>query len=524
MTRPLGIVAAGHEITANAASLLLEDGGNAFDAALGALLASSVAEPVLASLGGGGFLLAHRPQGSSIVYDFFSQTPRSKIPLREVDFYPILADFGNAQQEFHIGLGSIATPGVVRGLFQIHRDLCRLPLQAIAGPALDAARQGVRLNAFQHYISNIVAPILSASPEALRLHATDESPARFAREGELVRQPDLADSIEALIREGEDLFYRGEMTRALVSDCEAGGGYLRREDLAHYEVLRRQPLQVVYRGSRLDTNPAPALGGALIAFTLALLEEVRLGDCEFGDESHLRFLARAMRLTQKLRRNEELDSSLSEATIHRILSQPFVNRFRELLHRHSQCARGTTQISIADRQGNVASMTLSNGEGCGYVLPGTGIMLNNILGEEDINAQGFHRWPANRRIASMMAPSLLFTRNGGVVATGSGGSNRIRGAILQVITNLLDFGMTVEEAVVESRIHFESDLLHLEPPRDEHLIRALSGEFPRRKIWDDRNLFFGGAHTVMRGPDGSLHGQGDPRRGGLCRIGVRGLS
>ncbi len=206
MTGPVGIVAAGHEITANAARLLLEDGGNAFDAALGGLFAACVAEPVLASLGGGGFLLAHRAEGDSLLYDFFSQTPRRKIPLAEVDFYPILADFGKAQQEFHIGLGSIATPGVVRGIFEIHRDLCRLPLKVIAEPALNAARGGIRLNSFQHYISNIVAPILQATPEALRLHATDESPGGFARQNEVVRQPDMADSFQVLIGEGEDLF------------------------------------------------------------------------------------------------------------------------------------------------------------------------------------------------------------------------------------------------------------------------------------------------------------------------------
>ena len=517
MTRPVGIVAAGHEITADAARVILEDGGNAFDAALGGLFAACVAEPVLASLGGGGFLLARRAKGDSLLYDFFSQTPRRKIPLAEVDFYPILADFGKAQQEFHIGLGSIATPGVVRGIFQMHRDLCRLPLNVIAAPALDSARRGVRLNSFQHYISSRVAPILRATPEALRLHATDEAPDRFARQNELVRQPDMADSFEVLIGEGEDLFYRGEMTRPLLDDCHAGGGYLHREDLAGYRVVRRTPLELDYRGSRLLTNPAPALGGALIAFSLSLLQAVRLADCEFGGEAHLRYLARAMGLTQQLRRDENLDSNLDEETVARMLGKGFIPRFRELLRRHSQCARGTTQISVADNRGNLASMTLSNGEGSGYVLPGTGIMLNNILGEEDINAQGFHRWPSNRRISSMMAPSLVFIPDGRIVATGSGGSNRIRSAILQVISNLVDFRMSVQDAVIKPRIHFESELLNLEPPREKPILRALAREFPHQKLWDDQNLFFGGAHTVQRGADGRLSGAGDPRRGGLCR-------
>ena len=117
----------------------------------------------------------------------------------------------------------------------------------------------------------------------------------------------------------------------------------------------------------------------------------------------------------------------------------------------------------------------------------------------------------------MMAPSLVFTPDRRIVATGSGGSNRIRSAILQVISNLVDFQMSVQDAVVKPRIHFESGLLNLEPPRDRHMTRSLAGEFPRQKIWDDRNLFFGGAHTVLRGPEGSLSGAGDPRRGGVCR-------
>ena len=127
---------AGHPVTAQAAATILEAGGNAFDAAVAALLASCVAEPVLASLGGGGFLLVLPAGGEPVVYDFFAQTPRRRRPEAELDFYPILADFGSAQQEFHIGLGSVATPGTVRGLFRIHRELCRLPLAEIATPAL----------------------------------------------------------------------------------------------------------------------------------------------------------------------------------------------------------------------------------------------------------------------------------------------------------------------------------------------------------------------------------------------------
>jgi gamma-glutamyltranspeptidase len=135
-------VAAGHPATAAAAAAVLEAGGNAFDAALGALCAACVAEPVLASLGGGGFLLAWPAHGEAQVYDFFAQTPGRRRDSAEVDFRPVMVNFGVAQQEFHIGLGAAAVPGVVKGLFAIHRDLCRLPLQVVIAPAVELARAG----------------------------------------------------------------------------------------------------------------------------------------------------------------------------------------------------------------------------------------------------------------------------------------------------------------------------------------------------------------------------------------------
>ncbi|MCB1863649.1 MAG: gamma-glutamyltransferase, partial [Gammaproteobacteria bacterium] len=186
MRRRKGVVAAGHEVTASAAAEVLKAGGNAFDAALAALFASCVAEPVLASLGGGGFLLAERCDARKLLYDFFAQTPFRKRSPEETDFYPIIADFGTVQQEFHIGMGSIATPGVVKGLFAIHRELCSMPLQVIIQPACEAARSGVAVNNLQRYISKLVSPILQSTPDAMALHATRETPDRFAECGEKV--------------------------------------------------------------------------------------------------------------------------------------------------------------------------------------------------------------------------------------------------------------------------------------------------------------------------------------------------
>ncbi|MCP4126992.1 MAG: gamma-glutamyltransferase [Gammaproteobacteria bacterium] len=516
MKNPLGIVAAGHQDTVNAASTILAAGGNAFDAALAALFSSCVCEPVLSSLGGGGFLLAHSRGGNPVLYDFFAHTPSHKPPQKELEFHPIIADFGTAQQEFHIGMGSIAVPGMVRGVYAIHSGQCSLPLEEIIQPALHLAREGVRINSFQHYISTIVAPIIKSSPAALQLHESCNHPGAIAPKGETVKQPHMADLFSALVEEGEDLFYRGELAHRLVDDCKTRGGAIRLEDLEKYRVESRTPLSLNYRGTRLFSNPAPSIGGTLIAFTLALLEQEGLCNMPHQGIKHLAHLAHAMRLTQQLRQSHDIDSDLDAKTSRRILGSDFIDSYRHTLRNHASCSRGTTQISVADAKGNMASMTLSNGEGSGYVLPGTGIMLNNMLGEEDINPRGFHQWPEDRRIASMMAPTLAFMPNGNRVATGSGGSNRIRSSILQLLINLIDFKLDIPQAVEQPRIHFETNLLNMEHGIPDLTVEDLTREFTEHHLWPDRNLFFGGAHTVMLGDDGSLHGQGDSRRGGVC--------
>jgi gamma-glutamyltranspeptidase/glutathione hydrolase len=332
-------------------------------------------------------------------------------------------------------------------------------------------------------ISTIVAPILRATPAALELNASPQNPESLIAEGEVHRLPTLADFLDVLSHEGERLFYQGEAGRQLIDDCRDTGGHLRMDDLLDYRVAIRKPLNHSYRNAQLLTNPLPSLGGTLIAFSLGLLASHTTDRQPPGTQQHLRRLARTMRLTQSVR-NDHLQS------MDRILDPEVSDRFIERLNKGGLSTRGTTQISVADTAGNLASMTLSNGEGSGYVIPGTGIMMNNMLGEEDLNPSGFHQWPINSRLASMMAPTLIMTDEGSSIVLGSGGSNRIRSAILQVIVNHLDYKMPLEQAVSFPRIHFENELLSLEPGIDEATKLALKDEFPRQQHWQEKNLFF----------------------------------
>ncbi len=253
-------MAAGHKATADAAAFALREGGNAFDAVIAAHWTACVAEPVLTSLGGGGFLIAQPHNGAPRVYDFFTHTPRHKRPVGDIDFHPIHADFGTMRQEFHIGHGSIATPGTVRGLFSVHRDLGGLPMAVLAAPAVQLAREGVRVNALQAYILDVVRPIYLASAAAAERFGSRREAGRLVGEDELLRLPELADTIQWLVEEGDRLFYEGDIAAAIDRACSTQGGHLRREDLATYQVKLREPLQVTYRGARLLTNPPPSSG------------------------------------------------------------------------------------------------------------------------------------------------------------------------------------------------------------------------------------------------------------------------
>lgn len=506
-----GVVACGHPETARAARLVLENGGNAFDAALAAFLASCVAEPVLASLGGGGFLLARPARARPLIYDFFVQTPRRFRPAEDCDFTAVTANFGTATQEFHCGWGSVAVPGAVRGIFAVHGDLGHMPMADVAAPALDLARRGAPLNAFQAYVLTVVEPILRHSPASAALF-TDQNGVLLG-DGDLFASPRFVDALDALVHEGPDLFYRGEIARTLAERCAGTGGHLDMGDLAAYRVETRRPLEVGLGDAVLYTNPPPSTGGVLIAFALELLKGRGLERMSWGGAEHRRLLATVMEATNAARLDIEAreGGGLDAETL---LAPALVDLYRARVADQPKAFRGTTHISVIDAAGNACALSVSNGESSGCVIPDTGIVLNNMLGEQDINPQGWHAWPANVRLSSMMAPSLLLGADGTETALGSGGSNRIRTALVQVLSNLVDFRLPLEAAVSRPRIHAEAGRLSAEGDLPD----ALRAEWPEVHVWPDLNLFFGGVHIARRTANGGLEGCGDPRRGGVAEV------
>ncbi len=512
-----GVVAAGHEQTAAAAVAILKQGGNAFDAAVAGVLASCVAESVLTSLAGGGFLLAHTGIGEHVLFDFFTQTPASKFLEHPLDFYPIYADFGDAVQEFHVGWGSMAVPGVLKGLVHVHQRLGRLPLETVVTPAQQLARQGVVVNDFFAYVYGLLEPILLATADSRAIYAPH---GHLLQAGERLYMPVFADALERLVQQGVETFWQ-DMAAQLV---QTQGGHLTAADFDRYQVIERQPLCLDYHGTQLLTNPPPSAGGGLIACSLALL-----ADCELashGSPEHLLALSQVMRFTNMARR-DGYDARIHEPGVAAtFLSTGHLGRYQQDVVeaisslQSAQVANklgSTTHLSVIDADGNAASVTTSNGEGSSHIIPGTDIMVNNMLGEEDLNPHGFHQWTPNQRISSMMAPTMVLRQGRPYLVLGSGGSNRIRTAILQVISNLVDFDMPLEAAVAAPRIHWENNVFHLEPGYDQAALEHIMGS-AEPIWWQAQNMFFGGVHAVGLDENGVMHGAGDSRRRGAVAV------
>ena len=265
MSKCKGVISAGDKLTAEAGAEILKVGGNAFDAAISATFMSFAASSSITSAGGGGFLLVHEANSKNLLYDFFVQTPKSKRDDDELDFFPVDVDFGDKTQQFHIGLGSVATPGNIAGLFEVHKDLGSIPMPEIIAPVLDRMKKGIELHKQTKYQIDILTPILTSSDEGKKIYTKD---GRGLDLGDTYFLPQMVDTFDYLSRSGPREFYEGEIALSIASLCENNGGNLNYEDLKLYQVIKRKPLTSRYRGANIITNPPPNSGGPLIAFIL----------------------------------------------------------------------------------------------------------------------------------------------------------------------------------------------------------------------------------------------------------------
>jgi len=333
----------------------------------------------------------------------------------------------------------------------------------VVAPAVDLARAGVVVNVFVAEVVALLAGTLSRTETGRSLFFLEDRP---IEEGDVFRNAEL----------GEFFHEVGAGRITHFDDASLGDG-VTRQDVDAYRVIEREPLRLPFRGSTVLTNPPPSLGGMLIAGALD----------DLGHTEPLQGADDIARIVEALIAQYERRAQLGPSN-----------------------ARGTTHVSVEDAEGNVAAMTTSNGSCSGEFVTGTGVQLNNMMGEEDLHPAGFGTLAAGTRISSMMSPTLVDRGARGVTALGSGGSERIRSVIVQVIVNLVERGMTLRDAVDAPRVHWDGRSLQYEPGPDPSRMRSEWQANP----WKRQDLYFGGVHAVS----GGREAVGDPRRGGSALV------
>ncbi len=505
---PRGVIAAGHALTTEAGAQVLREGGNAVDAAIAAVLTSFVAESPLTGMGAGGFMLIHTPGGENHLLDFFVSSPQTVAPASaQVEF---TVDFDGALQQFNGGPATCGVYGTAAGLWQACERFGTMPMTELAAPAIKLSRDGVPTNEVHAFLYRILEPILTNWPEGRAVYAPDGNMPQI---GELLLLPEFSEAIDRFAQDGPEPFYSGEVGQQIADYICDHGGTLTREDLAAYSVQDRVPGETEYRGRRVITNPPPSSGGLLIADSLVHLAR--------GEAVGVRDLVAAMDFANRGRDRAFVEGLQRPGFWDEFLAagEDWVTSEHDALPGDSGDLGSTTHVSVLDADGMAVSCTCSNGSCSGVIVPGTGISLNNMLGEIDLNPLGAENNRGGERVTSMMSPTVVLQDGRPTIVIGSAGSNRIRSAILQTIVNIVDRGMTIEDAVHAPRLHYEDGMVQAEPGVDPLALADIERAGTSVAHWDRINLFFGGCQAVGLEPGtGALAGAGDPRRSGAALV------
>ena len=481
-------ISAGHEITLAVAKEILLAKGNAFDAAIAAHFAMFITEPCMASAGGNGFALTKTKENGIQFFDFFCQTPLQKKSKEQLDFYPILVDFGGDTEEFHVGLGAAAVPGSIAGVFELHRRFGTIPMKDLVAPAIQLAKEGVALNEFQSYDLGLLAPIYQQDPSVRDIFFIDD---KIKQKGDLIKMPAMADFLEFISNEGERGFYQGEISKIISEHSQQKGGFLTRADFENYQVNVLEPLKINYKNKQIFLPNGPSKGGAMLAMMLAQVNH------------DINSIATAIEKTQNIIQKEDQIKSL--------LTNFFPeNNFQ--LQPSVSSNRGTSHFNILDRWGNAISFTSTIGEGCGYFIPGTDMHLNNMLGEIFLLPNGAHSWQPNRRLHSMMTPTMVINEDKKLeFISGSGGANRIPYSIAQVIYHIYEKQNDLEKSTTHPRVHFQDGKFQIEPEFDFTLKKT------NTIFWEKQSIYFGGVHSIFHNGK-NLEAIGDTRRFGVAEV------
>ncbi len=496
-------ISAGSSAAAEGAAAVAANGGNAVDAALAAAIVSMTTDIAIVSPGSGGFVSVWEPGGEPVVIDGYMTVPGLGLP-HAPDSYGHVAefDYGGPTRTL-VGCGAVATPGIFAALGVASERFGSASWAELCAPATRFAAEGVPLSrAADQYLTGARGPIFGWDPQSrAAMHHQDGRPIRA---GENQRIPGLAASLEQIAREGPRAMHDGDLARRLSDSVRSRGGWITPEDLSRYEALVREPLRVRFGEWDVALNPTPAVGGATLGAMLLALDRRPLQGWSATETQRVVEIQRAA-LTY---RADELLPAVDRASA--------AARMLDLARERGAAgltSPSTTHVSAVDADGLACAITLSFGYGSGAMVEGTGIWLNNGLGELELAGPTMPR--PGERLASNMAPTIARRDDGAVLSIGSPGASRITTAILQVLANALQLGMPLQDAIAHPRLHVvetgDDPLVATEPGLPDAAFEGL-----RRREFERLDMHFGGVQAVWREPGGRLLAAADPRRGGAC--------
>jgi gamma-glutamyltranspeptidase / glutathione hydrolase len=518
-------------VEANASQVgadILRKGGNAIDAAVAVAYALAVTHPSAGNIGGGGFMLVRRSGGEAFAIDFREAAPAAATAEKN----KAMLDAGA------IGYASAGVPGTVAGMSLVLEKFGTRPLAELVAPAVALARKGHHLGARQGLTLAWSWDKLRKDPAARAIYGHGKEP---RKQGDVIVQSDLARTLEAIAREGDKGFYEGPVAEKIEKAMRAHGGLLTAADLRAYKARLRPPLRFSYRGFTVDTMPPPSMGGIAFAEIMLALERLRAHEAPRGGGQSLHLFVEASRRAYAERRLVGADPDfmkpdVADNLIARLLSGEHIETRKPPIDRdHATPSAAltaapadvagespeTTHFSIVDAEGNAVSCTYTQSASFGakIVIPGTGVLLGNAMGgfsEEGINAIA-----PGKRMASSMTPTIVSQNGKLALVLGSPGGDTIPNTVAQVLRNLVDYGMTIDEAVAHPRLHhqFLPDKVRVEkgnaPPRG-----ALDDLVRRGHLLDLNPMLIGDANNILIDiPSGVAWGYADRREGGKA-VGV----
>ncbi len=481
-------IAAPNEAAADAGARVARAGGNAVDAALAASLVTMVNEVGLVSLSSGGFVTVQPPGGAApYTVDGWMDMPGRDRPLGG-GTWDVHTAYGGGV-DITIGPGSVACHGAVAAFGETHRRAGRLPWSEVVAPAVDVARDGFVLTSASRYYLGYVHDSIFGWDETSRAAVHDATGA--VTTGPVV-VPHLAASLELIAAEGPATLHTGELARRIGEDVLRRGGILGPADLAAYRPVVRPALATRAGDWTLATTPPPSVGGVCVAAMLRLLDGYPRNGWDGADLAHLVRVQRAV-LGHRLEILDQTDDLEAEARAFLDLVAGDELRVLE--------SGSTTHVSAADSDGGACAVTVSSGYFSGMIAEGTGIWLNNTLGEQELNAGGLHAVAPGDRLLSNMAPTVGRHVDGSVLAIGSPGAGRIATAVTQALAGFVA-GLDLAEAIHHPRVHVHD--------------AGRAGEQVQHET--ELSMYYGGVGAALSHPDGRLLAVADPRRDGAVRV------